>query len=74
MLLQIGAAQSQQIEAIFITNWDTCYKLGQTLLQNKAPITNAGKIYNKLSQVLQITAIISKKSITPIKIIRKTVL
>ena len=73
-MLQIGAAQLQQIGVSFITNWDSYYKLGQALLQSGAPITNVGKIYNKLSQVLQITAIISKQSIAPIKIIGKTVL
>ena len=73
-MLQIGAAQLQQIGVSFITNWDSYYKLGQALLQSGAPIANVGKIYNKLSQVLQITAIISKKSIAPIKIIGKTVL
>ena len=73
-MLQIGAAQLQQIGVSFITNWDSYYKLGQALLHSGAPITNVGKIYNKLSQVLQITAIISKKSIAPIKIIGKTVL
>lgn len=32
MLLQIGAAQLQQIEVSFITDWDSYYKLGQALL------------------------------------------
>ena len=34
------------------------YKLGQTLLQNRAAITNWGEIYYKLEQVLQIRVII----------------
>ena len=46
MLLQIAAA----IRVI------SYYKLGQPLLQNGAAITNWGKIYYKLAQVLQIGA------------------
>ena len=48
MLLQIGAD--------VITNWGSCYKLGQTLLQIGAAITNWGKRYYKLGQLLQIGA------------------
>ena len=40
MLLQIGAD--------VITNWGSCYKLGQPLLQIGAAITNWGKLYYKL--------------------------
>ena len=40
------------------------YKLGQTLLQNRAAITNWGKIYYKLGQVLQIRAVITNWAIT----------
>ena len=48
MLLQIGAD--------VITNWGSCYKLGQPLLQIGAAITNWGKRYYKLGQLLQIGA------------------
>ena len=50
-MLQIGAALLY-------------YKLGETLLQNRADITNWGKIYYKLGQVLQIRAIITNWRIT----------
>ena len=40
------------------------YKLGQVLLQNRAAITNWGKMYYKLGQVLQIRAIITNWGIT----------
>ena len=40
------------------------YKLGQTLLQNRAAITNWGKMYYKLGQILQIRAIITNWDIT----------
>ena len=36
-LLQIGAS--------FVTNWDSYYKLGQSLLQNRAAIINWGRYY-----------------------------
>ena len=49
-LLQIGAASSLQIRVNVVTNWDSYYKLGQLLLQNRAAITKLG--YN----VLQIGA------------------
>ena len=42
----------------------TYYKLGQTLLQNRAAITNWGKIYYKLWQALQIRATITNWGIT----------
>ena len=42
------------------------YKLGQTLLQNRAAITNCGKVYYKLGQVLQIRTIMTNWSITDV--------
>ena len=57
-LLQIGAASLLKIVASVVTNWESYYKLGQLLLQNKAAMTNWGKMYYKLGQVLQIRAII----------------
>ena len=48
--LQIGAASLLQIRASVITNWGSCYKLGQPFLQNRAAITNWGKMYYKLGQ------------------------
>ena len=68
-----------QIRANVVTNWGSfivinqgkgCYKLGsyyklgQPLLQNRAAITNWGKMYYKLGQVLQIRAIITYWGIT----------
>ena len=52
-LLQIGAGSVLQIGANVVTNWGSYYKLGQPLLQNRADITNWGKMYYKLGQVLQ---------------------
>ena len=55
------------IRASVVTNWGSYYKLGRPLLQNRAAITNWGKIYFKLGrlgQVLQIRAIITNSSIT----------
>ena len=52
-LLQIGAASLLQIRASVVTNWGSYYKLGQPLLQNRAAITNWGKIYYKLGQTLK---------------------
>ena len=63
-LLQIGAALLLQIGASVVTNWGSYYKLGQKLLQNRAAITNCGKMYYKLGQVLQIRAITTNWSIT----------
>ena len=63
-LLQIGAALLLQIGASVLTNWGSYYKLGQKLLQNRAAITNCGKMYYKLGQVLQIRAITTNWSIT----------
>ena len=59
-LLQIGAASLLQIGASVITNWGSYYKLGQPLSQNRAAITNLGK----MGQVLQIRAIITNWAIT----------
>ena len=56
VLLQIGAN--------VVTIWGSYYKLGQPLLQNRAPITNWGDIYYKLGQVLQIRVIITNWGIT----------
>ena len=62
-----------QIRANVVTNWGSfiitnsgkcCYKLGQPLLRNRAAITNWGKIYYKLRQVLQIRANITNLDIT----------
>ena len=55
-LLQIGAASSLQIETSVVPDWGSYYKLGQPLLQNREAITNWGKIYYKLGQILQIRA------------------
>ena len=60
----INRASLLQIGASVITNWDSCYKSGQALLQNRVAITSCGKIYNKLGQVLQIRTIIRNWGIT----------
>ena len=52
-LLQIGAASLLQIRASVVTNSGSYCKLGQPLLQNRAAITNWGKIYYKLGQILK---------------------
>ena len=57
--LQIGTALLLQIGANVITNWGSYYKLGKSLLQNRAAITNWGKMYYKLGHALQIRAIIT---------------
>ena len=44
-----------QVRPNIVTNWGSYYKLGQPLFQNRATITNWGKTYYKLGQVLQIT-------------------
>ena len=49
-LLQIGANKYYKLGQLFY------YKLGQGLLQIRAGITNWGKVYYKLGQVLQIGA------------------
>ena len=72
-LLQIGLASLLQIRESVATNWGSYYKLGQPLLQNRAAITNCGKMYYNLGQVLQIRAIITSWGITNIlntKVIR----
>ena len=43
-LLRIGADLLLQIKEGFITNWGRYYKLGKPLLQNRAAITNWGKM------------------------------
>ena len=58
-LLQIDAASLLQIGASVVTNWGSCYKLGQPLLQNREAITNWGKTYYKLGQILLIRGIIT---------------
>ena len=50
MLLQIGAASLLKIRTSVVTNWGSYYKLGQPLLQNRAAITNWGKMYYKLGR------------------------
>ena len=44
-----------QIRANVVTNWGSYYKLGLSLLQNRAAITKSGRYY-KLGQLLQIGA------------------
>ena len=39
-----------------VKNWGSFYKLGQPLLQNRAAVTNWGKMYYKLGKLLQIGA------------------
>ena len=46
--LQIGVASLLQIKVSAVANWDSNYKLGQPLLQNRAAITNWDKMYYKL--------------------------
>ena len=53
-----------QIGASIVINWSSCYKLEQPLLQNRAAITNCGKMYYQLGQVLEIKAIITNWGIT----------
>ena len=53
LVLQIGAASFLHIGASVVTYWGNYNKFEQPLLQNKAAITNWGKIYYKLGQVLQ---------------------
>ena len=45
MLLRIEAASLLQFGTSFVTNWGSCYKLGQSLLQNRVAITNWGRYY-----------------------------
>ena len=65
-LLQIEVASLLRIRASVVTNWDSYYKLGQPLLQNREAITNWDKTYYKLGQVLQIRAVITNWGITHI--------
>ena len=46
-LLQIGAVSLLQIGASVVTNWGSYCKLGQPLLQNRAALTNWGKLCYK---------------------------
>ena len=57
-----------KIRANVVINWGSYYKLGQPLLQNRAAITNWGKMYYKLGQVLQIRANWGITSITKIQV------
>ena len=54
-LLQFAAVSLLQIGASAVTNWDSYYKLGQPLLQNRAAITNWRRYYI-LGQLLRIGA------------------
>ena len=62
MYYKLGPAGVTNWSSFIITNWGSYYKLGQPLLQNRAAITNWGKIYYKLGryyklvQLLQIGA------------------
>ena len=49
-----------------VTNWGSfvLLQIRQPLLQNRGAITNWGKIYNTMGQVLQIWAIITNWDIT----------
>ena len=58
-MLQIGAASVLQIGESVVRNCGSYYRLGQPLLQNKAAITNWGKMYYKLGQVLEISSVIA---------------
>ena len=53
-LLQIGQLSYYKNGADGIKDWGSHYKLGQPLLQIGAAITNWGKLYYKLGQLLQI--------------------
>ena len=66
VLLQIRENAVTSWGSLIITNWGSCYKLGQPLLQNRRAITNWDKIYYKLGQVLQIRAIITSWGIADI--------
>ena len=46
-----------------MTNWGSYYKLGELSLQNRTAVTNWGKIYYKLGQVLQISAVVANRGI-----------
>ena len=66
MLLQTGGASTLQIGASVNANRGSYYKLGQSLLQNRAAITNWGKMYYKLGELIQIRAIITNWGITDV--------
>ena len=51
-LLKSRTVSLLQIGASVITNWGSYYKLEKPLLENRAAITNWGKMYYKLGQVL----------------------
>ena len=53
-LLHIWVATLLSTGANVVTNWGSYYKLWQQISQNRATITNWGKIYYKLWQLLQI--------------------
>ena len=56
VLLQIKTNAVTNWGSFIITNWDSYYRLGQPLLQNRAKcIANSGRYY-KLGQLLQIWA------------------
>ena len=55
--IKLGLHQYQKLEQVLLQIWDSFYKVRQTLLQNRAAITNWRKISYKLGQVLQIRAI-----------------
>ena len=46
-----------------MTNWGSYYKLGELSLQNRTAVTNWGKIFYKLGQVLQISAVVANRGI-----------
>ena len=46
-----------------MTNWGSYYKLGDLSLQNRTAVTNWGKIFYKLGQVLQISAVVANRGI-----------
>ena len=52
---KLGSFALLQIRANVVTNWGSYYKLGLSLLQNRAAITKSGRYY-KLGQLLQIGA------------------
>ena len=61
-VLQIGASLCCKLGQLHY------YKLGQMLLQIRAAITNWGKMYYKLGQVLQIRTIITNWGITVVAV------
>ena len=59
MYYKLGQLHYYKLGQVLLQVWGSHYKLGQVLLQNRAAITNWGKMYYKLGQVLQIRAIIT---------------